>query len=47
MEHISCYTDYINVNGTFINGERVRGIVPVSEGCRIEIGRIAVILEVE
>ena len=48
MQGDRLYVEDLNSsNGTFINGERVRGIVPVSEGCRIEIGRIAVILEVE
>lgn len=39
--------DLNSSNGTFINGERVRGIVPVAEGCQIEIGRVKVVLEVE
>lgn len=39
--------DLNSSNGTFINGERIRGIVPVSEGCKIDIGRVSVTLDIE
>lgn len=39
--------DLNSSNGTFINGERIRGVVPVAPGCRIELGRVSVILDME
>lgn len=39
--------DLNSSNGTFINGERIRGIVPVSVGSMIKIGRVPIILETE
>lgn len=39
--------DLNSSNGTFINGERVRGIVPVATGCQVKLGRVNVVLETE
>lgn len=39
--------DLSSSNGTFINGQRISGIIPVATGCEIEIGRVHIILDVE
>ncbi len=39
--------DLNSSNGTFVNGERIRGIVPVAPGCQVELGRVKVVLDVE
>lgn len=39
--------DLNSSNGTFINGERIRGIVPVAPGCQVELGRVKIVLDVE
>ena len=39
--------DLNSSNGTFINGQRISGIIPVATGCEIEIGRVHIILDVE
>lgn len=39
--------DLNSSNGTFVNGERIRGIVPIATGCQVELGRVKVVLDVE
>ena len=39
--------DLNSSNGTFVNGERIRGIVPVAPGCQVELGRVKIVLDVE
>lgn len=48
MQGTRLYIEDLNSsNGTFLNGERIKGIVPIAPGCQVELGRVKVIFDIE